>query len=174
VQRARAETRTSLAAVRLAAAWGASLVVVFVAQQFLELRRLEPQLGRAAAAEARSLAGGLAGPVQIGLGATQASLGRAGLAAELAIAGQPHWFDAAALFDFARAGVDPPPASADLVRSCGTRYWLIPHGEAPFALRGLYAPHAAVFDSDFREAFARSHALVESGAYFDVWECRER
>lgn len=88
--------------------------------------------------------------------------------------GHPYELDAPALMSHELAGEPFPRASTEAMASCSTNVWLIPRGGDPFDLRSAYSGGASVFPPEFIAAFQRSFHRVESGRYFDVWQCNRR
>jgi hypothetical protein len=86
--------------------------------------------------------------------------------------GHRYALDAPALMSHQLAGQPFPRAATDAMASCTTKVWLIPRGGDPFDLRSAYAGGEPVFPPEFVDAFRRSFRLMESGRYFDVWQCR--
>lgn len=155
------------------AAWLGTLVFFFAISHWFELRLLDGYLRREAAQDLAATVETLGdGAVQIALGETGTSLQLANLSPTLVLDGHPYWFDPAAVFDLASSGIPWSDRSRVLIRSCQTRHWLVARGEQPFAGRSPYAPHPALFDGAFRQAFAMSHEKVRSTPYFDIWACR--
>jgi hypothetical protein len=86
--------------------------------------------------------------------------------------GHPYELDAPALMSHELAGEPFPRAAIEAMASCRTKVWLIPRGGDPFDLRSAYAGAEQLFPSEFLDAFHRSFRRVESGSYFDVWQCQ--
>lgn len=84
-------------------------------------------------------------------------------------AGHPITQDAGIVMELTKLGVPMPEEAIERLRTCHTALWLIPTGEMPFQLWGYY--NQTVYGEPFRETFLDTHALVESRAIFDVWEC---
>ena len=96
----------------------------------------------------------------------------------LVFAGNPLTLDAPALDDMQLAGLVIPQATIDYMKSCKTKIWLIPKGEAPFVIPNIYEdakvfPRRNLFEDRFRQAFLLQYQRVGSSDYFDLWACRE-
>jgi len=87
-------------------------------------------------------------------------------------AGARSSIEGAAEMDFERAGLPPPQAVFDRLRSCFHRYWLIPKGEEPFSTTSLDREEPRrVFATGYRDAFLAAYQRTSSLQYYDVWRC---
>lgn len=160
---------------RDAIAWGVALLVIALAlvPQRRGLRYITERgwMAEAAAEIDAVMAAHPGRPIEMGFGKDVAERYRVTfLKPMLAYAGHPVTFDGWS--DMEADFVGRPPSAARLKRlqDCATPLWLIPAGEAPFAMpsvfsgRDFLAPYRAVF----RERYERRRG----GQYFDLWECR--
>lgn len=84
--------------------------------------------------------------------------------------GNAYQFDAAALMDFAFAGLELQHPAVDSIARCEIDVWLIPSAAAPFVLESVYDSRP-VFSDAFVAAFRSSYRLDARGATFDTWVC---
>ena len=89
----------------------------------------------------------------------------------LVMAGNPYSLDATAGAEMLKLGVAFPEAAIERIRACRTDLWLVPKGEAPFAMRSYYGEPA--FPEVFRQAFLGTYKKSASFSHFDLWACRE-
>jgi len=90
----------------------------------------------------------------------------------LVLAGNPYTLDGAIITETSHLKIPLSPSTLVMIRSCRTKSWLIPKGEAPFAMIGYYGNRA--FSNNFREAFLESYEKRNSSTYFDIWVCKKR
>lgn len=113
-------------------------------------------------------------PVNIGygdspLGYEIAQLGKA----DLALHGYLPRIDAQALMELVQIGIDGSQRLIPIVANCEVARWLVPKGEAPFAVDDVYYSNSTpLFSAAFRQAFADRYRLIETSAHFAIWECR--
>jgi hypothetical protein len=86
-------------------------------------------------------------------------------------AGSPYTIDSGIVMELTKLGVPMPAETLRRLAACETRLWLIPAGEAPFALNGYYGQ--MIFDSAFRDTFLAHHDRMQTLGHFDVWRCHE-
>ncbi|HWB49027.1 MAG TPA: hypothetical protein VG651_07945 [Stellaceae bacterium] len=133
----------------------------------------ERQDWHAYAAEALALAREAPpGTVDIGYGDNKRSYEIAQLAkAELSLHGYPRAVDAQILMELRKTGVDGSRRWIPYLTDCRVRRWLLPRGEAPFAVNSYFYDNGAVFGPAFRDAFTASYRPVRDRGHFTVWEC---
>jgi hypothetical protein len=86
--------------------------------------------------------------------------------------GNPYALDGASLMDWHWSGAAFPAAAVDAIRECEVAVWAIPTGAPPFELPNAYPRAGDVIPEEFRQAFRDRYQLVQSGRWFDVWQCR--
>ncbi len=89
----------------------------------------------------------------------------------LVMAGNPYSLDATVGAEMLKLGIAFPKAAIERIGACRTDLWLVPKGEAPFAMWSYYGGPA--FPEVFRQAFLGAYKKSASFTYFDVWACRE-
>ena len=89
----------------------------------------------------------------------------------LVMAGNPYSLDATVGAEMLKLSIAFPEAAIERIRACQTDLWLVPKGEAPFAMRSYYGEPA--FPEVFRQAFLGAYKKSASFSHFDVWACRE-
>jgi hypothetical protein len=150
---------------------GAVLPASYVLHE-LSINRPAALASREAVAAARQGGGGA---VQIGYGESRHGYMLSQLSrVKLALAGAPVLLDAQVLMELARIGDDASTGWVARLDRCEVRGWLIPKGEAPFALISFFYDRAALFDRGFRNAFLANYRLTSSTANFDLWDCAPR
>jgi hypothetical protein len=119
-------------------------------------------------AEVREMQRRFAGlPIQMGYGSYD-EIQPTFVRALLVFDRNPLLIDVTALMDMEKSGLPIPPATFRAVEADAS-VWLFPKGSVPFCTLNAYAPHTRLFPAEFTEAFLGSHALVSSGAYYDVY-----
>jgi hypothetical protein len=82
----------------------------------------------------------------------------------------PVLIDPVALMDFEFVGVNQSP-TADMIKSCYSRYIIFPAGEPPLSMTNPYDKES-LFAIAVREAFRSSYKLVGRRGRWDVYRCR--
>ncbi len=90
----------------------------------------------------------------------------------LAFAGNPVSIDGWSDMEAFDAGARLSVAKLARISGCATKIWLIPKGEAPFAMNS-YTANKKAFWPELTEAFTRTHEKFESLSYFDLWRCQD-
>lgn len=73
--------------------------------------------------------------------------------------------------DLQLVGVRDTPLQ-DAFESCRIRHLAVPRGEPPFSMATYYRLDTPLFSDALHEAFRRRYAGVDSGNWYDVYECR--
>ncbi|HEY1258664.1 MAG TPA: hypothetical protein VGF34_05390 [Stellaceae bacterium] len=111
-------------------------------------------------------------PVEIGYGDSLPSYEAAQLSRTvLVLNAYPVSFDAQVLMELKEIGIDGSARWVPELTRCRVRRWLVPKGEAPFALRSFFYDGRMLFDDKFRRAFLANYKRVDSTGPFDVWDC---
>lgn len=94
------------------------------------------------------------------------------LAPVLIFAGHPAGIDATSMMELRASGRGRLLGRYEpAFEPCGDQVWLLPKGEAPFALRSYYDGRP-LFSDDFRARFSAAFAKAAGGRAFDLWTCR--
>jgi hypothetical protein len=108
--------------------------------------------------------------IQMGTGETFAGYNRTLYKPLLAFAGHPYTLDVGVIIETSAIGVPLPEGTITRIKDCHTQIWLVPAGEAPFAMTGYY--RNPVFDERFRAAFRANYEKRKEFRYFDAWACQ--
>ncbi len=155
-------------------AFGFVFAVTAIAPQVETHRLLAAMEGEEPGAEALANAARHPGKtMEIGVGETQENYSRTWVSAKLVFAGHPGTLAPWSNMDSVLLGHPLPPAKEEYIVQCRTDLWLIPAGEAPFAMESLY-PGVPTYWPAFRQAFMETYEKIETGRYFDVWACRKK
>jgi hypothetical protein len=81
--------------------------------------------------------------------------------------------DQPAVREYELQRLELPDSTIEAVRQCRVNYWLVPKGEQPFSGLNAYPAVLAMplYPDRLRDAFAETHALIETTEYYDVWKC---
>lgn len=172
-----AEARKRLAPDGIGAEFAVFPLLFFAAATTsLCLRQIDERQGwHAYTAEALALAREAPpGTVDIGYGDNRRSYEIAQLAkVALSLHGYPRRVDGQILMELRKTGIDGSRRWVADLAGCRVKRWLLPRGEAPFAIRSyFYHDDTLLFDDAFRAAFAAHYRPVADSAHFTVWECR--
>ncbi|MGE5503752.1 MAG: hypothetical protein ACM31L_04950 [Actinomycetota bacterium] len=88
-------------------------------------------------------------------------------------AGNPATLDGWSEMEAVYLGMKAPAAKVSRIETCATDLWLIPAGEAPFAMNAYFSENGQ-FLAPYATAFEQSYELAEQGRFYDVWRCRGR
>jgi hypothetical protein len=135
-------------------------------------RMLTTQLTASARhSELRAIAGSGGGPFAMGYADSEGGRHEATLLRP-ALLGPKDFIliDAAALMDMQKAGLEIPPATYELLRSCRINRVVLPSGGAPFTAKSVYG--GDLFPKAWRDAFAASYGLESSGEHYAVYLCK--
>jgi len=109
--------------------------------------------------------------VQIGFGDNLASYNIMQLSrVMLTLNGYPPLIDAQVLMELGAVHIDGSKRWIRYLTQCRGGLWLLPAGEAPFAMPSYY-PRKGVFSRAFRQAFRANYRRTGTEGYFDLWEC---
>jgi hypothetical protein len=112
--------------------------------------------------------------VEVGYGDNKRSYEISQLAkAELVLHGYPRWVDAQILMELRKTGVDGSRRWLPYLTDCRVPRWILPRGEAPFAVRSYFYDGGLLFDNAFRAAFSAHYRPVSDSDHFTVWECHD-
>lgn len=89
----------------------------------------------------------------------------------LAFAGHPMVLDAQVIMELRFAGPDLTEKLTPIFSDCRVRHWLVPKGEAPFALKSYYDGQLMLF-GDAVDVFRTHYIKTDTLSVFDVWSCR--
>lgn len=153
------------------------LVVLFIALAVAPTRRLIKDLGKfAAETPARELVAIMAAhpgrSIEMGVGARIDSYRTTHVGSLLAFAGHPATTASWSAMESVFLGQAPPAALLARLERCATDLWLIPKGEAPFAMPNYYPGGKTTYWPEFRSAFVSRYELRQPGRTFDVWGCK--
>ena len=156
------------------AAFALGLVVISVPVQKHLHRQFAAIETRAAAADVRAIIAGLGEgeTVEMGFGATLTRYHDTFVRPLLIFAGQPFTFEAMTVMELKGVRQLVPARFATHVGTCETDTWLIPKGEAPFAMPSYWGD-GPVFDDAFRDGFLDAYRLDHARGAFDVWTCKD-
>jgi hypothetical protein len=154
------------------AAFALGLVVISVPVQKRLHRQFAAIEARAAAADVRAVIAtlGEGETAEMGFGATLARYHDTYVRPLLVFAGQPFTFEAMTVMELKGVGQTVPARFAAHVGTCETDTWLIPKGEAPFAMPSYWGD-GPVFDDAFRQGFLDTYRRERASRLFDVWTC---
>jgi hypothetical protein len=111
-------------------------------------------------------------PIEIGYGESLPSYAAAQLSRTvLALNSYPVSYDAQVLMELKEIGIDGSARWVPDLTRCRIRRWLLPKGEAPFALKSFFYDGHTLFGDAFRRAFLDNYKIVETTEHFDVWDC---
>ncbi|MDA1089359.1 MAG: hypothetical protein O3A85_03480 [Proteobacteria bacterium] len=108
--------------------------------------------------------------IQMGAGATLVGYNKTLYKPLLAFAGHPYTLDVGIAIETSASGFALSKGVRTRIEECHTQIWLVPTGEAPFAMTGYYGN--PVFDDSFKATFHRRYEKRKSFTYFDAWACR--
>ncbi len=108
--------------------------------------------------------------IQMGTGDTLVGYNKTLYKPLLAFAGHPYTLDVGVAMETSASGMVLSKGVRTRIEDCHTQIWLVPTGEAPFAMTGYYGN--PVFDDSFKATFRRRYEKRKSLTYFDVWACR--
>lgn len=84
--------------------------------------------------------------------------------------GNPYTLDSGIMMELTKLRVPFPSEAITRIETCHTQIWLVPKDGDPLNLVGYY--NQQVYPQEARDAFFAHTAKVETGKYFDIWECR--
>ena len=156
------------------AAFALGLVVISVPVQKRLHRQFAAIETRAAAADVRAVIAGLGKgeTVEMGFGATLERYHDTFARPSLIFAGHPFSFEAMTVMELKGVGQRVPARFAAHVAACETDTWLIPKGEAPFAMPSYWGD-GPVFDDAIRQGFLEAYGRDRASRLFDVWTCKD-
>ncbi len=155
------------------AAFALGLVVISVPVQKRLHRQFAVIEARAAASDVRAVIATLGEDetVEMGFGATLTRYHDTFVRPLLIFAGQPFTFEAMTVMELKGVGQRVPARFAAHVGICETNIWMIPKGEAPFAMSSYWGD-GPVFDEVFRKGFLDAYRRDRASRLFDVWRCK--
>ena len=110
--------------------------------------------------------------VEMGFGATLERYHDTFARPSLIFAGHPFSFEAMTVMELKGVGQRVPARFAAHVAACETDTWLIPKGEAPFAMPSYWGD-GPVFDDAIRQGFLEAYGRDRASRLFDVWTCKD-
>jgi hypothetical protein len=101
-----------------------------------------------------------------------AGLGKARSNADLYVLmkGGSYLINDVAMWDWHASSLKVPTLAVDRLKRCDVSAWLIPHGESPFHSESNYRKHEYTME-ELRSIFNGSYSLMQTGKYYDLWEC---
>lgn len=85
--------------------------------------------------------------------------------------GEPYTLSYSAIRDLQLAGAAMPAATLSYMSACGTRFWLIPKSQTPFAAPNPYFAEYRPAFSGVEETFTRHYRKIQSLKAYDLWTC---
>ena len=147
------------------------VVAISVPKQKQIHRQMDAVAARGVATDIRATLAAYPGrAIEMGYGASFDRYQDSFLRPALVFAGNPFSFEAMTFMELRNLAQEPPSAQIRRIESCATDLWLIPKGEAPFAL-GSYYDGKPAFGETLPRAFLESYEKSGSSRYFDLWSC---
>ena len=148
-----------------------AIVAMSVPKQRQLHRQMDAVVDRGVAADIRAILAKHPGrTIEMGYGASFDRYQDSFLRPILIFAGNPFSFEAMTFMELRNLAQIPPSAHIQHIESCASDLWLIPKGEAPFAL-GSYYDGKSAFGDALPHTFLKAYEKSDSSRYFDLWSC---